>query len=282
MTASWEPTSRARVQGRSSNLRNILCWGLDERERRVLGGGRKAACQQRDHWVLMKVVGRGKEEKGKEQSHRREHTPIQKEIECNHRQAAPPVTPSLSFTLPHPSHHLLSPHPRECLHHSGPKAIPEHSLENIPSNFRGGEKDSPRFKLSSSGSWGLQEVPGEQRCEALYKIGNVTEDRDRLHPARQQQSWDQLEQKWSRIASHPQRGRGQEQGEAGFPAREASEGKWLERKGVEQEMLGPRLCPSHPIACQIHSVCNHPPPQQDQPVWGVGTGQLLEIWVRQS
>ena len=62
MTASWEPTSRARVQGRSSNLRNILGWGLDERERRVLGvGGRKAACQQRDHWVLMKVVGRGKE-----------------------------------------------------------------------------------------------------------------------------------------------------------------------------------------------------------------------------
>lgn len=212
-------------------------------------GGRKAACQQRDHWVLMKVVGRGKEEKGKEPSHRREHTPIQKETECNQRQAAPPVTPSLSFTLPHPSLKQLlpptqSPPPRECLHHSSPKAIPEHSLENIPSNFRGGEIDSPRFKLSSSGSWGLQEVPGEQRCEALYKIGNETEDRDRLHPARQQQSWDQLEQKWSRIASHPQRGRGQEQGEAGFPAREAGSerGKVLgEKRGGAGDARSPAL-----------------------------------------
>lgn len=33
------------------------------------------------------------------------------------------------------------------------------------------------FKLSSSGSWGLQEVPGEQRREALSKIGTATEDR---------------------------------------------------------------------------------------------------------
>lgn len=33
------------------------------------------------------------------------------------------------------------------------------------------------FKLSSSGSWGLQEVPGEQRAEALSKIGTATEDR---------------------------------------------------------------------------------------------------------
>lgn len=33
------------------------------------------------------------------------------------------------------------------------------------------------FKLSSFGSWGLQEVPGEQRGEALSKIGTVTEDR---------------------------------------------------------------------------------------------------------
>lgn len=35
------------------------------------------------------------------------------------------------------------------------------------------------FRLSSSGSWGLQEVPGEQRCEALSKIGTGTEDRKR-------------------------------------------------------------------------------------------------------
>lgn len=30
------------------------------------------------------------------------------------------------------------------------------------------------------------------------------------------------------------------------------------------------------MVCQIHSLLNHPPSQQDQPVWGVGTGQLLE------
>ena len=42
-------------------------------------------------------------------------------------------------------------------------------------------------------------------------------------------------------------------------------------------MLGPWPLPHNPLVCQIYSVLNHPPPQQDQPVWRVGTGKLLEI-----
>lgn len=109
-----------------------------------------------------------------------------------------------------------------------------------------GERDSPGFKLSCSGSWGLQEVPGGQRCEALSKIGNITEDRERIHPALQQRSWDQLEQKRSRITSHPLWGRDQDQGEAGFPAREVRESVGKKRAGVWGEMLGPRLLPGPP------------------------------------
>lgn len=109
-----------------------------------------------------------------------------------------------------------------------------------------GERDSPGFKLSCSGSWGLQEVPGGQRCEALSKIGNITEDRERIHPALQQRSWDQLEQKRSRITSHPLWGRDQDQGEAAFPAREVRESVGKKRAGGWGEMLGPRLLPGPP------------------------------------
>lgn len=125
--------------------------------------------------------------------------------------------------------------------------------------------------------------PREQRCEHYIKLG-ATEDRDRLHPARQQQSWDQLEQKWSRIASHPQRGRGgrnRVKPASQLGKREASgERSALEKRGGAGDAKVPGSAPAIPIACHIHSVFNHPPRQQDQPVWGSGdratTGDLGE------
>lgn len=47
-------------------------------------------------------------------------------------------------------------------------------------------------------------------------------------------------------------------------------------------MPGPWLHAQATLRCQVNSDPNHPPPQQDQPVWGVGTGQRMETVFSQS
>lgn len=129
MTASWEPTSRASVQGRSSSLRNILGSGLrKERGEFWAQAGEEQA--SRDHQLRTKVVPRVKEEKrrrSKSQKGAHRCTVMRgKETERNHQQPyLPPVISSPSLTLLHllpeplrPT--TLRPHPQGCLHHSGP------------------------------------------------------------------------------------------------------------------------------------------------------------------
>lgn len=48
-------------------------------------------------------------------------------------------------------------------------------------------------------------------------------------------------------------------------------------KGEEEEMLGPWPLPQATPQREVSSTLNPPPPQQDQPVQGVGTGQRMDI-----
>lgn len=155
--------------------------------------------------------------------------------------ALPPVTSNPSFGLLHPSpthgHHLLSV----------PTPSSEEPLENLPSNSKR-ERDSPRLNLPSSRSWGLQGVPGEQRCEASSKVGNVTEARQRLQPALPETAGTKVRE----------------------DDRAAGGGKVF---GKRKGRSGGGWVPG----CQVNSILTHPPHQQDQPVSGVGTGRRMEI-----
>jgi hypothetical protein len=90
MTASWEPTRRANVQGLSSSLRNILKRS-GEGERGVLGGGRKKSKPVRRLAGRDEGGARGQRGKtGRKQSHRNtglQSVTLGKEIpRCNHQQ----------------------------------------------------------------------------------------------------------------------------------------------------------------------------------------------------
>lgn len=200
MTASWEPTSRASTQGRSSSLRSIL--GCE-----VWGGTEHSSGHRRDQSQSAEIFQEGGRKphrcgSGKGKRYRRA-----------------PSGPTTCHSRPKFHSPPPLPHPR-----SVPTPPPsEELLETSLPTERGEETDSPRLKLSSSRSWGLQGVPGKQRCEASSKTGKVTGD-----GALQQRSRHQLEPKWPKITKPRAR---PATAEAGVPAGAVREGGSRRKRG---------------------------------------------------
>lgn len=144
MTASWEPTSRASVQGRSSSLRNILGSGL-RRERGEFWG--QAGEEQASREIISYEPRwcqelRGKDAKSK--GHRREHTGVQSCTEkkqnvttsspttCHFQPKFHSPPPPLQTTQ---ANYSQSPPPRML---TSFRSFSKESLENLPPNFREG------------------------------------------------------------------------------------------------------------------------------------------------
>lgn len=120
--------------------------------------------------------------------------------------AAPPPFPaqvSPSSSSPTRSCTALSPHPQ--VRGRGVSGEPRFQ-------FRG--RDSPRFKLSSSRSWGPWGSRGSRDVMHYLKLEMSQ------RPAGQRSSWDQLEHKGARMHWPPRRG---QKARSGFPAGDVRE-----------------------------------------------------------
>lgn len=189
MTASWEPTSRASVQGRSSSLRNILgfeAWG--EREERAGGqAGRELTMGVK--WC------QGKEKKQAKSAVAEGRTQMYGHAGCSHQQPCHlslPAQVSVSPTPPQPtatiSSWFLPPVQRSLWRTSLPiqRGRETHlgSICLLPN--RGGSKES-------RGSRDVRHHPKLEMSQRPDKGSN-------------QHSWDQLEQKWARMTKPPAEG----------------------------------------------------------------------------